>query len=104
MADQSTFDSLCALLAQEGIDTVPQLSAELQSRLATDGRGWFYTDTVDTDPRDVSAWLDHLTQRTDDFFAAGFRFWPELGGVQPGGQARGGHGGGRGGLGLFRRP
>ncbi|MEN9761345.1 MAG: hypothetical protein RI906_1171 [Pseudomonadota bacterium] len=72
MADQSTFDSLCALLAQEGIDTVPQLSAELQSRLATDGRGWFYTDTVDTDPRDVSAWLDHLTQRTDDFFAAGF--------------------------------
>lgn len=72
MADQSTFDSLCALLAQEGIDTVPQLSAELQSRLATDGQGWFYTDAVDIDPRDVSAWLDHLSQRTDDFFAAGF--------------------------------
>jgi hypothetical protein len=72
MADQSAFDIVCELLAQEGIETVPQVHVELQNRLVADGRGWFYTDEVDIDPRDVAGWLEHLRQRTDDFFAAGF--------------------------------
>jgi hypothetical protein len=72
MGSASAFEALCALLEQEGIDAKPLLESPLQSRLATDGKGWFYSDSVDVDPRDVSGWIEHLRHRSSDFFACGF--------------------------------